>query len=380
MSAPIKRGGSWVARWFDHEDKRRASTHKTEAAARKAIRDGETKADNIRVGIERAPAADISFRDFVTDRWMKTDPKARGNRDTTIAEKQAHLDRYLMPALGDVPLAKVRGEVIDRLFAALRSDQLADENTGRYARGPLSNKTVKNVRATLRRILQAAVEWEVLPAVPALPKVKVAETERDFYTKAEKEKLLASCKEPERRALLLFALDTGARAGEQRAIEWGDIDWHNRKVLIRRAMPSHSMKVGPTKSGHSRDVPLTHTLAAALKAIQHLRGNLIFCRMDGSPLKIDHMHDRLETAARRAGLRRIAWHSLRHTWASHLAMANTPMRKLQKLGGWSSLALVERYSHLAPGDDDQITDALELTQSSGGDALVTQPLALSATA
>jgi hypothetical protein len=42
------------------------------------------------------------------------------------------------------------------------------------------------------------------------------------------------------------------------------------------------------------------------------------------------------------------WHDLRHTWASWHVMAGTPLEVLQKLGGWSSLAMVLRYAHLAP--------------------------------
>lgn len=37
--------------------------------------------------------------------------------------------------------------------------------------------------------------------------------------------------------------------------------------------------------------------------------------------------------------------TLRHTWASHQAMAGMPLRTLQQLGGWASLAMVERYAH-----------------------------------
>ena len=42
-------------------------------------------------------------------------------------------------------------------------------------------------------------------------------------------------------------------------------------------------------------------------------------------------------------------HVLRHTFASRLVMAGVDLRTVQELGGWSSLDLVQRYSHLAPG-------------------------------
>ena len=41
-------------------------------------------------------------------------------------------------------------------------------------------------------------------------------------------------------------------------------------------------------------------------------------------------------------------HTLRHTFASRLAMAGVDLRTLQELGGWQTLAMVHRYAHLAP--------------------------------
>jgi site-specific recombinase XerD len=42
-------------------------------------------------------------------------------------------------------------------------------------------------------------------------------------------------------------------------------------------------------------------------------------------------------------------HTLRHTYISHLVMAGVPLRTVQKLAGHSTVAVTERYSHLAPG-------------------------------
>ena len=39
---------------------------------------------------------------------------------------------------------------------------------------------------------------------------------------------------------------------------------------------------------------------------------------------------------------------LRHTFASRLAMAGVDPRTIQELGGWASLEMVQRYTHLSP--------------------------------
>jgi integrase len=42
-------------------------------------------------------------------------------------------------------------------------------------------------------------------------------------------------------------------------------------------------------------------------------------------------------------------HDLRHTFASRLVMAGVDLLTVMQLGGWKSLAMVQRYGHLSPG-------------------------------
>lgn len=100
------------------------------------------------------------------------------------------------------------------------------------------------------------------------------------------------------------------------------------------------------KSNRQRWVDLTPELAAALRAIQH-RGEFAFCRGDGSKLGPGQFHEVLWAAQRRAGLRRIKWHELRHSYASILASGGMPLFVLRALLGHSSVKMTERYAHLA---------------------------------
>jgi integrase len=158
-------------------------------------------------------------------------------------------------------------------------------------------------------------------------------------------------------ASILFALHTGARAGEEIALEWGDIDFRSRLVVFRRS--STKGFVGPTESGKERRVPLTAALEAALKAIRHLRSKRVFCNGDGSALKIDQLHERLWGACRRAGLREIRWYDLRHTFASQLAMKNIPIPQIQVWLGHATINMTMRYAHLAPGSGAHYIKALD---------------------
>ncbi len=53
-------------------------------------------------------------------------------------------------------------------------------------------------------------------------------------------------------------------------------------------------------------------------------------------------------ALKRAGIEDFRWHDLRHTFATWHRQAGTPTHELQRLGGWRTLEMVERYAHVAP--------------------------------
>jgi site-specific recombinase XerD len=125
-------------------------------------------------------------------------------------------------------------------------------------------------------------------------------------------------------------------------------------------------QVTGTKTGKVRTVPLTKRLRAALAAHRHLRGPRVFCRDDGSPWTKEVLRAMLPRVCKRAGLRTIRWHSLRHSYASHLAMTGAHPREIQELGGWSTLAMVERYTHLTPARLRGAIERLEQTPHDAG--------------
>ena len=122
---------------------------------------------------------------------------------------------------------------------------------------------------------------------------------------------------------------------------------------------------GSNEGGRERKVPLTENLERDLKAIRHLRGPLVFCQEDGSPMSVWQFHERLEATCRRAGLRRIRWHDLRHSFASQLVSSGVPLRQVQDWLGHSTITMVMRYAHLCPGADSELIGVLDRKQSYG---------------
>ena len=111
------------------------------------------------------------------------------------------------------------------------------------------------------------------------------------------------------------------------------------------------------KSGKGRDIPLGDEAIAALKAERHLRGPLVFCDAAGRMWKKNEVKHPLWRACRKAGLRQIGWHVLRHTFASHLVMRGAAMKVVQELLGHATIEMTMRYAHLSP---DVKRDAVQL--------------------
>ena len=101
--------------------------------------------------------ADNTFAELC-DAWLD----AVGSRlaPNTVAETRRILRRHLLPALGDIPLRKLRSEHFDHLYARLL------EHGGQDGK-PLSGDTVRRVHGVARRALNIAVRWGWIASNPA---------------------------------------------------------------------------------------------------------------------------------------------------------------------------------------------------------------------
>jgi integrase len=168
-----------------------------------------------------------------------------------------------------------------------------------------------------------------------------------FMLPSEAERLIYVAA-PHLRPLLLFLLCTGARMSEALELEWQDVDLVAGRAIFWR-----------TKTGRRRVAALPPRVIAALTNLPQRDGR-VFRRQDGEPYT-DHQRmfgGQIKTAwagaIKRAGLdHNLTPHDCRHTWASWHYALNKDLLALKQEGGWSSVALVERYAHLLPAGHEQ---------------------------
>jgi len=181
--------------------------------------------------------------------------------------------------------------------------------------------------------------------VAAVAWLKGPRPEFDFFSFEEAERFLDAA-DPEWRPMFTLALRTGLRIGELRALRWDDVDLVAGRLVVRRC--DWRGHLGTPKSGRNRELPLSGDALAALKTQRHLKGELVFCAEGGRAWKENEYKWPMWRACKKAGLRKISWHVLRHTFASHLVMKGVPLKAVQELMGHATIEMTLRYSHLSP--------------------------------
>ena len=195
-------------------------------------------------------------------------------------------------------------------------------------------------------------------------------SEDDFLNPAEIRKLLDSATPGFDHTLLLAAAFTGARINELLALRWADIDLDSRKIYVRRSLSFtlsaenapgrpvfHSAK---TKAGN-RTIPIPAELVAALRrwklACPKGELDLVFS-LSGVPLHHGSARRRaLYPALKRAELRQVGFHSLRHSYATALITAGTPVNQVSAYLGHANVAITLRvYAHFFRNTDDSVID------------------------
>ncbi|MCA9709639.1 MAG: site-specific integrase [Myxococcales bacterium] len=286
---------------------------------------------------EKAVPRFAGFAATFIDTYAKTN-----NRPSTVREKRRALRRGMLEHIGHLRLDQITARHVEGYKARRKSDGV----------GP---KTINEELAILSKILGYAEEiGELTTPPPKIRRLKVPPSTFDFLDFDEAERLVkAAARAPDPWcAMVPVALWSGLRLGELRGLRWDDVDLVAARLHVRQAADDRN-ELHPPKSGRARVVDLPKRAVAVLREHRHRRGPFVFCREDGSILGQGLCGKKREggplvSICGTAGLRRIGWHALRHTYASHLVMRGATLMEVRELLGHSSLDMTMRYAHLSP--------------------------------
>jgi integrase len=244
-------------------------------------------------------------------RWLKLRaPTLRGRSVQTYEQFLGYADDTDAP-LTSIPLAELTSDDCQAWLNALLRTHTLD--------------SVRVARSVVSAALNAASLSGLVPSNPMrgtkLP--KPGEREARAWTPAEVGRLLRAAEGSHHAVWLAFAIGTGLRLGELRALEWSDLDLSRLTVRVSKSLDNNSNARGPTKTGRARTVDIPEELRAALvehKVRQPAGQRLVFGR-DARPYRPQTYRDWLKRLCLRAGVEVLACHSTRHTFAS-LALAD----------------------------------------------------------
>jgi integrase len=289
-------------------------------------------------------------------------------RASHVADLRARLDKHILPRVGAIRLDRITVGSVEKMRDDLRANGYAPRTINTIIRivGAVFHaairrgEVVSNPVDKVERAFMAS--RELRPGDDGGASVDEAVSPDGILSPVEIRSMITAANPGLYRTLFATAALTGARSGELFALRWSDIELPKEGVAclyIRRTVSWARLKGEPirarfyppkTKAG-VRKIPIPPELVAALR-VWKMRcpataDDLVFPASNGRPIRRSNaLRYGLWAALRRAGLRRVNMHSLRHSFASALIMGGAAVTEVQSLLGHASPAITLRiYSH-----------------------------------
>lgn len=265
---------------------------------------------------------------------------------STILKQARDIKAHIIPDFGHMALGDIRAS--DLIDWQLRKSS------------ELSANTYKNVRSHFNAILKAAVADERIQGNPwsGIKGITVQKAKFNYWTAAESNRFLCYAKERDFQVfqVIAFAIHTGLRPGEMRALLRKDIDFRAGSVWVNRTWctKTNSLK-NRTKTGEPRRVPIPRQVLAAIGNLEKLPPEeQLF------PFLVNAWgFNRFQPLAKEAGLIPIKFHECRHSFASQCIMAGMSMVEVKELLGHSKITTtIDTYTHISDQVKKASTDRL----------------------
>lgn len=307
-------------------------------------------------------ATNQTVKDYLTQ-WL--DHHTISLEEKSKEKCRSTVNQYLIQHLGSLKLTELTSTNLQALFNKL-------SQSGRRDGKPLSGYTLRNALVYLKKSLSDAVEQGFLMKNPAknikLPPIK--KVEFTVLTEDECCEIISLAKNsgiPLLYLLILLAISTGLRRGEIFGLQWGDIDFTNHEILVRRSVVTTGTKLiikSPKTSSSNRKIPINSDIVVALKEYQDQQkeiqkffqpikhSDFIFTKDDGSLYHPGYFIANYFTKILLSQMnfpKKPRFHDLRHTCATLLLANNTSHKIVQeRLGHSKSSTTLDTYSHVTP--------------------------------
>jgi len=299
----------------------------------------------------------ITVRNFLDNTWLPQ--KRRQVRATTAYRYSWFVDRYIGPAIGDVALRRLRTDHLDTLYINLAT------TGGRNGTG-LAPKTVLEVHMIIRAALQAAVDRRLIDhnvAEAAHARLARARpTTARAWTAAELATFLHHARSQRLYPALHLTAHTGMRRGEVVGLKWSDLDPTAKRLTIVRTVQcvgGQPVEFGVKTPTSRRGIDLDD---GTVRQLQQWRRRLrrdglptgtddwMFCTTTSRFLNPESLSQLFGRIVQRSPVPPIRFHDLRHTHASLLVAAGTPIKVVsERLGHAHPGFTMKTYQHVMPG-------------------------------
>ena len=306
------------------------------------------------------------------DHWLDS---VKGNVTSKTFERYFEICRdHVKPTLGQIKLSKLQPIHVSDLYSKALVSGRKD------GQGGLSKRSVLHIHRIFRAALQQAVKWQILVRNPcnAVAPPKPETKERLTFTTEETLKVLEKAQGTCLYLPVLLAVTTGMRRGEIIGLRWKDIDLKNKRLSVRQVAVQtkvYGVEFKEPKTQKSvRTIALPDMTVLALKQhkaeqaetnLQLGRGLSEDTLLFETPVGIwapDQLTATYKRFNARHKLKRVTFHDLRHTHATHLLEQNIHPKIVSERLGHSTIALtLDTYSHVLPNMQEEaasVTDKL----------------------
>lgn len=222
-----------------------------------------------------------------------------------------------------------------KYLSEITPDSIEKYRLTRKADG-LSPATINRELACLKTLFSKAVEWEKCETNPARRIKKFRETGvKERILSVDEMRHLIDKASSAIRPVLVVALNTGMRKSEILSLRWENADLLKGYILIE-----------DSKSGRSRKIPMNGQILEALGGLRQER-DFVFANA-GTGNHVQDVKTAFKGACRRANIKGLRFHDLRHTAATRMIEAGVDLVTVSKILGHATIQMTMRYAHPTP--------------------------------